>query len=725
MKRILLLIAVATFPLLGITQNYSFRNTNLPDDERITSFLKELSIEEKISCFSTRPNLPRLGIYTTRFTEGLHGYAHSGPANWGITGPGRSATTCWPQAIGLAETWDVDLIQKVASLQADEHRYLFQSPKYNYSGGIIVLAPNADLSRDPRWGRTEESFGEDPYLVSNMTVAYAKGLKGDHPKYWKTASLMKHFLANSNENNRFFNSSDFDDRLFREYYAYGFYKGILEGGSRAFMASYNAYNGIPAHVHPVLKSITVNEWGQNGIICTDGGGLEHLVNSHKYFPNLETAVTACIKAGINVFLDAVHAPSIRKALDEKLLTESDLDDVLRGVIRVWIRLGLLDNSPENPYALIGVNDSADPWSKPEVHNFVREVTAKSVVLLKNDKNLLPVSNKVKKIAVIGPRADEVISDWYGGTPPYVVSALQGIRNAFGNHAEIKYTKSNKADSAVILAREADIAIVCVGNHPISYGAPWGRNYVPSDGREEVDREALSLEQEDLVKLVYAANPNTVMVLISSFPYTVNWSVANLPAIVHMSQSSQELGNGLADILTGKVNPAGRLVHAWPSSIAALLPILEYDIRKGKTYMYMKEKPLFPFGFGLSYTTFKYSNLKIEHSHIGPGQTVNLSVDITNTGRYDGEEVVQLYVSFPDSKLSRPAISLKGFKRASVKKDSTITVTIPLDANELTYWNIDRHEFVLEPGRIQLQVGASSADIRLRTTIQVVPINNSR
>ena len=719
MKKIVLLVAIATFPLLGIAQNDAFRNPNLPEDERITAFLKELTLDEKIACFSTRPNLPRLGIRPTRFTEGLHGYAHSGPSNWAVSGSGRSATTSWPQAIGLAETWDIALIQKVASLQADEHRYLFQSPKYNYSGGIIVLAPNADLSRDPRWGRTEEAFGEDPYLVSRMTVAYNKGLQGDHPKYWKTASLMKHFLANSNENNRFFNSSNFDERLFREYYSYGFYKGVVEGGSRAYMASYNAYNGIPMHVHPVLKNITVNEWGQNGIICTDGGGLEHLVDSHQYFPNLETATAACIKAGINVFLDGIHSLSIRKALDEKLLIEADLDDVLRGLVRVWIRLGLLDHSPDNPYSSIGVTDQTDPWDKPDVHNFVREVTAKSVVLLKNDKNLLPISNKVKKIAVLGPRANEVIRDWYGGTPPYAVSVVEGIRNAFGNDVEITFAKTNKADSAVILAKEADMAIVCVGNHPLCNNVQWGLSYVPSDGREEVDREALSLEQEDLVKLVHAANPNTVMVLISSFPYTINWSVANVPAIVHLSQSSQELGNGLADVLTGKVNPAGRLVHAWPASIADLLPIREYDIRKGKTYMYMKQKPLFPFGFGLSYTTFKYSNLKIEQSSFSAGQTVNVSVDITNTGSYDGEEVVQLYASFPDSKVSRPAIALKGFERVAVKKGATVTVVIPLDANELVYWNEDRHAFVLEQGRVQLLIGASSADIRLRTTIQAM------
>ncbi len=711
-------LAVAMLPLMGFAQEHAFRHAALPEEDRVASLLSELTIEEKINCFSTRPSLPRLGIRTTRITEGLHGYAHSGPANWGVTGPGRTPTTVFPQAYGLAETWDTELIRKVADAQADEHRYLYQSPRYNYTGGIITLAPNADLGRDPRWGRTEECFGEDPLLVSRMVVAYAKGLQGDHPKYWKTASLMKHFLANSNENNRSFNSSDFDERLFREYYAYTFYKGVIEGGSRAYMAAYNAYNGIPCTVHPMLKDVTVNEWGQNGIICTDGGALALLMTAHNYFPNLETAVAACIKSGINMILDGIHAPYIRKALDDKLLTEADMDAALRGLIRVWIRLGLLDDPDNNPYTAIGVTDTTEPWTKPEVHNLVREVTAKSVVLLKNDKGLLPVNpDKVKKIAVIGPRADEVISDWYTGTPPYAVSAVDGLRNALGKEVEILFTHSNKADSAWLLAKEADMAIVCVGNQPLGYGAPWGRNYVPSDGREEVDREALSLEQEDLVKLVYAANPNTVMVLIANFPYTINWSKANIPAIVHITQSSQELGNGLADVLTGKVNPAGRLVQAWPASIADLLPILEYDIRKGKTYMYAKEKPLFPFGYGLSYTTFEYDNLKVSQSKISEGETVQIAVDITNTGVCDGEEVVQVYAGFPDSKVARPLMALKGFNRVAVKKGQTVTVAIPLPADELTYWDVDKHQFVLEKGRIQLQVGASSADLRLKRTIQ--------
>lgn len=258
MKQILSLLLVCCIHTCITAQTYPFQNTRLSDEKRIDNLISLLTLEEKINCLSTRPSIPRLGIQGTRIVEGLHGLALSGPANWAVRGKGEAPTTTFPQAYGLAQTWDVDLIERLATWQADECRYLAQSPKYQ-SAGLIVLAPNADLGRDIRWGRTEECYGEDAFLAGALTVSFVKGLQGNHPKYWKTASLMKHFLANSNENNRTINSSDFDERLFREYYGYPFYKGITEGGSRAYMAAYNRYNGIPCTVHPVLKDVTVKE----------------------------------------------------------------------------------------------------------------------------------------------------------------------------------------------------------------------------------------------------------------------------------------------------------------------------------------------------------------------------------------------------------------------------------------------------------------------------------
>lgn len=698
-------------------QEYPFQNTDLDEDERIDNLISLLTLEEKIDhLFPFLPGIPRLGVKGTRTAEGLHGLALSGPANWAVKGKGAAPTTTFPQAYGLAQTWDPELHRELAAWEAYEARYLAQNENFK-SAGLIVFAPNADLGRDIRWGRTEECYGEDAFLAGVMTVAYVRGLQGDHPKYWKTASLMKHFLANSNENNRFINSSDFDDRLFREYYGYAFWKGITEGGSRAYMAAYNRYNGIPCTVHPVLKEVTVEEWGQDGIICTDGGAFTHLVRSHRYFPDFPEAAAACIQAGINMFLDQ-YKPALNEALEKGLTTEGDIDRVLRGTLRVMLRLGLLDESPDNPYTGIGITDTVRPWTKQEARDLARRATMESVVLMKNE-GLLPLkAENLKSIAVIGPSADAVISDWYAGTPPYAVSVLDGIRNAAGDRVAIRYAASNKADSAVIAARESDVAIVCIGNHPLGYGLGWGQNYVASDGREEVDRQAISLEQEDLVRLVRAANPNTVLVLVSSFPYAIPWSAEHVPSILHITQSSQELGNGLADILFGKVSPAGRLVQTWPASMDQLPPILDYNIRNGRTYMYDAHKPVFAFGHGLSYTSFEYSGMDLGPAPLDEGEIREVTLEVRNAGEVDSDEVVQLYVRHPGSKVQRPALALKGFKRVHIPAGESKRITLPLDSDELRYWSEADHAFVLEKGSVEVMIGAASDDIRLRGILTI-------
>jgi beta-glucosidase len=716
--KVVLLAAVLAMAHQAVSvQTYPFQNTKLTDDERLDNLISFMTLEEKLALLSPfLSGIPRLGLKGTRTVEGLHGLALSGPANWAVKGKGEAPTTTFPQAIGLAEMWDPQLHEQIAAWEAYETRYLAQNPDYA-SAGLIVFAPNADLGRDIRWGRTEECYGEDAFLGAALTVAYVKGLQGNNPRYWKTASLMKHFLANSNENNRFVDSSNFDERLFREYYSYPFYKGVVEGGSRAFMAAYNKYNGIPATVHPVLKEVAVKEWGQNGIICTDGGAFKHLVDSHKYYPDYVTAAEACIKAGITMFLDQ-YRPFLQEALDRKLFSEQDIDRAVRGNLRVMLKLGLMDAGRDNPYAAIGIEDTAKPWDKPEAAALARKATVRSIVLMKNE-GLLPLKKeKLKSIAVIGPSADLVVSDWYAGRPPYKVSILDGIRNAVGREVNVRFAPDNKADAAVVAARESDVAIVCVGNHPLSHGLGWGENYVPSDGREDVDRQAITLEQEDLARLVKAANSNTVLVVVSSFPYAIPWSKGNIPAILHVSQSSQELGNGVADILFGNENPAGRLVQTWSASIDELPPILDYDIRHGRTYMYDRHTPLFAFGHGLSYTTFKYSNLKPDQPSIRDGETVPISVDVKNTGQMDGDEVLQLYVRFEDSKVERPMKALKGFSRVHIPAGTSRTVMIPLKAEDLKYWSIELHKFVLEKGRVRLMIGAASDDIRLTGNLTV-------
>src|SRR5450759_1878428 len=717
MKNSLLIISLVLVHSISYAQNYPFQDTRLSEDTRLKNLISLLTIEEKINCLSTRISIPRLGVKGTRTVEGLHGLAYSGPANWAVKGSKASPTTTFPQAIGLAEMWDPEMIQKVADWEATESRYLAQNKNFGISG-LIVFAPNADLGRDIRWGRTEECYGEDAFLTGTLVTAYVKGLQGNDPVYWKTASLMKHFLANSNENNRTYTSSDFDERLFREYYSYGFYKGVTEGGSQAFMTAYNKFNGIPCTVNPVLRSVTMKDWGLRGIIATDGGAFKQLVTTHAYYSSLPVAAAECIKAGITVFLDD-YRPSLKEALGKGLVTEKEIEDAIYGNFRVLLKLGMLDNSPKNPYTDIGITDTIAPWSKRQAGDLVRKATEKSIVLLKNENILLPLNKeKIKSVAVIGPSANSVISDWYSGTPPYKISILQGVKNAVSENIIVRYAAGNKADSAVIAAKECDVAIVCIGNHPLSYGLGWGQNHVASDGREDVDRQAITIEQEDLVKLVLAANPKTILVMVSSFPYAINWSKEHVPAILHVSQSSQEMGTAMADVIFGKISPAGRLVQTWISSIDQLPPILDYNIRNGRTYMYKKSASLFPFGYGLTYTSFSYSGLKPDKSSLKNNEVINLSFNLQNTGNYDSDEVTQLYVSFPESKVDRPDVALKGFKRVFVGKGKTEKVTIPVKASDLTYWDTDKQAFVLEMGTVKYFIGSSSEEFKLHGEIVV-------
>jgi len=697
--------------LTDILAAYPFEDPNLPIEQRIDNIVSLMTLDEKISCLSTDPAVPRLGIKGSRHIEGLHGVAMGGPGRWGKDSP--IPTTQFPQAIGMAETWDTDVIKQAGAVEGYEARYVFQ--KF-HRGGLVVRAPNADMGRDPRWGRTEECYGEDPYFNGTMAVAFIRGLQGDHPKYWQTAALLKHFLANSNENGRGHTSSNFDERLLREYYSVAFRMGIVEGGARAFMAAYNAYNSIPCTVQPILKDITEKEWGLDGIICTDAGGLKNLVTEHKYCPDIAHASAASVKAGISQFLDK-YREGVQDAVKKGYLTEKEIDEVIKGNFRVMIRLGLLDSPDGNPYANIGKTETQDPWLFEKHKALARLVTQKSIVLLKNSNNLLPLDkDKVKSIAVVGLRANEVLLDWYSGTPPYAVSPLEGIKNKVGSAVAVNFA-ADINDKTREMIRSADVVIVCVGNHT-TCDANFGNCPDPSEGKEAIDRREITLSHEGLIKKVKQINPNTVVVLLCNFPYAITWTQKNISAIVHITHNSQELGNALADVLFGDYNPAGRLVQTWPESLKQLPPMMDYNIRHGRTYMYFKGEPLYPFGYGLSYTTFKYSNLRTSSESIPANGEITVSVDIQNTGARIGEEVVQMYVSHLGSKVERPIKELKGFRRISLQPNETKTVQIPLKAEAISYWDKDKHAFVVEKDKIKIMLGSSSADVKLDKTVNV-------
>jgi beta-glucosidase len=462
----------------------------------------------------------------------------------------------------------------------------------------------------------------------------------------------------------------------------------------------------------LLQKVTREQWGQDGIICTDAGAMRNLVTAHKYYPDFETAAAESVKAGIGQFLDD-YREAVRGALKKGILTEADIDRALRGNFRVMIRLGLLDPPARVPYASIG-QEPIDPWLTDKHKALALRAAQKSIVLLKNSDNLLPLDRKaLKSIAVIGPRANEVLLDWYSGTPPYSVSPLDGIEKFAGQSVKVRYAADG--DAAIKAAHESDVAIICVGNHPNGgFDTQWARVSVPSEGREAVDRQSIKLEQEELIKAVFQANSKTIVVLKSSFPYAINWTQENVPAIVHMALNSQEEGRALASVLFGDYNPAGRLVQTWPKSLEQLTPMMDYDIRHGRTYMYFRDTPLYPFGYGLSYTTFAYRDLKVTRV----GESIDVSITLKNTGQRSGDEVVQLYVKHLDSKVARPLKELKGFTRITLAPEEEKIVKLSMPLSRLAYWNAETHRWIVEKDQIEITVGGSSTDARLSKTTRV-------
>jgi beta-glucosidase len=714
-----LALAAAIFAGQAAAANYPFQDTRLAPEARIANILSLMTVDEKIDALSTDSGVPRLGIPSFGSTEGIHGIVRRGDQEHQKA---RITTTQFPQPPGMGASWDPALVRQAGAVQSTEARYITQSATYKQPM-LMQWGPQADLARDPRWGRSEEVYSEDPFLAGTMAASFAQGIQGDDPRYWRGAALLKHFLANSNENGRGNSSSDFDERLFWEYYAVPFRMGFEEGGARGVMASYNAWNGTPMGVHPLLNSLVIKQWGVD-VVSSDGGAIGNLVKLYKRYPSQKEAAVAGLKAGINQYLDT-YKDELHAAMKDGTVTQADLDTALARKFRVTLKLGLIDPLDANPYAAI--KDGPAPWDGAAHKAVSLQMALESVVLMKNERQALPLSKRaIKSIAVIGPHADSVHWDWYGGIPPYKVTVLDGIRAALGPDVRVNYAPDNAGGAAERAARASDVAVVVVGNDP-TCGPNMGKEWTdagtkpcadPGDGREGRDRATLALAQETLVKQVLAANPKTVMVLVSSFPYTIGWSKQHVPAILQMAHSSQDQGSALAQVLFGDYNPGGKLTTTWPASMDQLPPMMDYDIRHGRTYMYAKDKPLFAFGHGLSYTSFKYAKLRLDGPALARDGAMNVDVDVVNTGKAAGDSVVQLYAAWPKSQVQRPRQALVGFRRVSLRPGETRTVRIPLKARQLAYWNSARGAYEVEAVPLTLMVGESSADIRLTRTVEV-------
>lgn len=723
MKKVVLraitLVAALFASTLALAQTEPFRNPRLPTDERVADLISRMTIDEKIDALGIMSGVPRLGVPSFGFSEGIHGLVQRGVPQFA-----RAAiqTTQFPQPPGMGASWDPDLVRKAGWVEGHEARWISQTKSYNRQL-LMLWGPQADLDRDPRWGRSEEVYGEDPFFNGTMATAFAKGIEGNDPKYWQASPLLKHFLANSNENGRSNSSSNFDERLFYEYYSLPFRMTFQDAGAKAVMASYNAWNGTPMAINPVLRKLVIGKWGVD-VVSSDGSAVTNLVKWYRRFPTQKDAVSAVLKAGINQILDVYKDP-LHQALKDGSVTQADLDEALRRKFRITVKLGLLDPSEQVPYS--NVHDGTPPWEGEQDQAISRQMALESLVLLKNSAAALPLDkSKLKSIAVIGPLADSVHWDWYGGFPPHAITPLQGIKAAVGPAVKVNYAADNKEHAAVQAAKESDIAIVLVGNDPTcgpNMAHDWTDNGTkpcadPGDGREGRDRETLTLAQEQLVKEVLTANPRTVMVLVSSFPFTINWSQAHVPAILQMAHSSQDEGWAIAQALFGNYNPGGHTIVTWPASMDQLPPMMDYNIRDGRTYMYFKGQPLYPFGYGLSYTSFRLGHLRTRAPSLDRAGKIMVSVDVTNTGKRAGDAVPQLYVHHLGSKVVRPVLKLAGFRRVHLAPGQTKTVTMTLNAEQLAYWDTVHQRFVVEREPVRLMVGDSSANLPLTMTVQV-------
>lgn len=716
---LLLTLSLATS---GFSAEPIYQDVNQLLDKRVADLISQLTPEEKATLLNHKgKTVERLKIRADQWNQCLNGVKWNRP------------TTLFPTCIAMAATWNTELVQdEIAMVLSDEARAIYNGwhldPKAaGEHKGLIYRAPVINIERNPYWGRNHEAWGEDPFLTGRMAVAYVKGLQGNDPRYLKLAATLKHYAVNNVETNRTKLNSTVSERMLREYWLPHFRDAVVEGKACSLMASYNAINGTPNNInHWLLTDLLKNEWKHEGFVVSDLGGVKTMVEGHeKKKMTYVDAVAQSLMAGCD-FSDKEFEENIPAAVREGKLTEERLNDALSRVLRVRMRLGEFDPFDAVPYSKISPN----VVGSPEHRAIALKAAQQSIVLLQNRDHLLPLDkSKLKRIAVLGPLADFIITNNYNGISGKVITALQGIKDRAAAGTEVSFAlggmvggKANDwvkesieapvdADAelkkAVELARGSDVAIICIGTTAAT----------EQEGR---DRKTLGLtgNQEELVKAVLAVNLRTIVVQMSAGPLTVPWVKEKVPAMLQAWWPGEEGGHAIADVIFGEVNPAGRLPHTVYASEKQVPPMDEYDVTKGFTYMYLNGEPLYPFGHGLSYTDFKYSGLKLSTEEVKANGNVNVSVEITNTGKLAGDEVVQLYVHQVKSSVKRPVKELRGFQRISLKPGESKTATFALPANKLAFWDERTHGFVVEPGAYEVMIGASSEDIRATGRVEV-------
>jgi len=716
--RNLMWLAVVATPLCAQTPDY--QNPDLPFERRAADLVSRMTLEEKVSQMQdVAPPIDRLGIPRYNWwNEALHGVARSGLA------------TSFPQAMGIAGTWDDSLIYRMATVISDEarakhHEYVRHGSRERYQG-LTFWSPNINLFRDPRWGRGQETYGEDPFLTGRLAVQFIRGMEGDDPRYLKTVATVKHFAVHSGpEPARHTFDAVVGERDLRESYLPHFAAGMREGGAYSLMCAYNRVLGSPACGSDLLlHNILRGEWGFSGYVVSDCGAINDIYERHKVAPTAAAASALAVKAGTDLECGNVYA-NLVAAVRQGLITEQAIDTAVIRLFLARFRLGMFDPPERVRWAQI-------PFSvldQPAHRALARQVARESIVLLKNAGSLLPLRKDVGTIAVIGPNADDrrMLLGNYEGSPADSITPLRGIREAVSPGTRVRYARGSDlvvpGDSgfaeAVRAAEQADVVVLCLGLTAQLEGEEMS---VETPGFLGGDRTRIDLPdaQERLLERIVAVGKPTVLVLMSGSAVAVNWAQEHVPAIVEAWYGGQAAGSALADVLFGDYNPAGRLPVTFYTSVDDLPPFDDYRMA-GRTYRFFKGTPLYPFGDGLSYTTFAYRNLRTSSARLRAADTLIVRVDVTNTGRRAGDEVAQLYVRHLGSRVERPIEDLRGFRRITLKPGETRTVEFALPASSLAYWSPDTHRWVVEQEPVELAIGASSADIRLRRRIQVVSL----
>jgi beta-glucosidase len=648
----------------------------------------------------------RLGIPVLFHDECLHG--HVAPK-----------ATSYPQAIALASTWDTELIHEVFTATAAEVRA---------AGAQHCLAPVLDLARDPRWGRTEETYGEDPYLVSRVGLAAIRGFQGTGPTIDKShvMATAKHFAVHGQpEGGTNVAPGNYSERVVREYFLKPFEAAVTEGHIQTVMPSYNEVDGIPSHSNkPLLDGILRHEWGFQGIVVSDYFGITELRTVHHIVAGNEMAAKYALDAGVDVELPFVAGyPSLIDQIKQGKVAEAAVDRAVARILRVKFLTGLFEDPYVNP-------DSAEKiTNSPEHQQLSLQAAHEAIILLKNQGNLLPLEKgRYKHLAVIGPNAGAVHLGGYSDNPGRGVTVLQGIKDKVGTSAEVMYAEGSKitesepdwnADKVVLgdpvlnakrieeatkIAKKADVVILALGGNEQTSREAWAANH-PGD-RENLD---LLGNQDDLVKAILATGKPTIVFLQHGRPNSINYIAEHVPAILDGWYLGQEGGTAVADVLFGDYNPAGRLPITVPRSVGQLPDYYYQKPSAKREYLGTTTQPLFPFGWGLSYSTFRYVNVRSTPDAIGPLGRTTVSVDVTNAGTVRGDEVAQLYIRQDVSSVTRPVKELRGFQRIALNPGETKTLEFTLGPDELSYFDRDMRR-VVEPGTFTIMIGGNSLDL---------------